>query len=68
MLASLVFKLDPFLTAVAVIQASMPTAANVYILATNFKTYIDRTSTTILVTTLIATVTVSAFMVLFTAY
>lgn len=68
MLASLVFKLDPFLTAVAVIQASMPTAANVYILATNFKTYIDRTSTTILVTTLIATITVSAFMVLFTAY
>lgn len=61
-------KLDPFLTAVAVIQASMPTAANVYILATQQNTYVERTSSTILVTTLIATVTVSAFMVLFTAY
>src|SRR5690606_9657281 len=61
-------KLDPFLTAVAVIQASMPTAANVYILATQQNVFVERTSSTILVTTLIATVTVSAFMVLFTAY
>lgn len=68
MLASLVLKLDPFLTAVAVIQASMPTAANVYILASTQNTYVERSSTTILVTTVIATVTVSAFMVLFTAY
>lgn len=68
MLASLVFHLDPFLTAVAVIQASMPTAANVYILASATNTYLARTSTTILVTTALATVTVSAFMVLFTAY
>ncbi len=67
-LASSVFKLDPFLVAVAVIQASMPTAANVYILATTMNTFIERTSSTILVTTVIATVTVSAFMVLFTAY
>lgn len=67
-LASSVFKLDPFLVAVAVIQASMPTAANVYILASTMNTFIERTSTTILVTTIIATVTVSAFMVLFTAY
>jgi len=67
-LAALVFKLDPFLTAVAVIQASMPTAANVYILATAMNTYVARTSTTILVTTSLGTVTVSAFMVLFTAY
>lgn len=68
MLASLVLKLDPFLTAVAVIQASMPTAANVYILASTQNTYVERSSSTILVTTVIATVTVSAFMVLFTAY
>lgn len=67
-LAAYVLELDPFLTAVAVIQASMPTAANVYILATAFNIYVERTSSTILVTTLIATVTVSAFMVLFTAY
>lgn len=68
MLAAYVLKLDPFLTAVAVIQASMPTAANVYILATQQNTYVQRASSTILVTTVIATVTVSAFMVLFTAY
>lgn len=67
-LAAYVLKLDAFLTAVAVIQASMPTAANVYILATATNTYVQRTSSTILVTTMIATVTVSAFMVLFTAY
>lgn len=68
MLSSLVLNLDPFLTAVAVIQASMPTAANVYILASAQNTYVERTSSTILVTTVLATVTVSAFMVLFTAY
>ncbi len=68
MLASLVLKLDPFLTAVAVIQASMPTAANVYILASTQNVYVERSSSTILVTTVIATITVSAFMVLFTAY
>jgi predicted permease len=68
MLAAHVLKLDAFLTAVAVIQASMPTAANVYILATQQNTYVQRASSTILVTTVIATVTVSAFMVLFTAY
>jgi malonate transporter len=68
MLSAYVLKLDPFLTAVAVIQASMPTAANVYILATAQNTFVERTSSTILVTTIIATVTVSAFMVLFTAY
>lgn len=67
-MAAYLLQLDPFLTAVAVIQASMPTAANVYILATQQNTYVERTSSTILVTTLIATVTVSAFMVLFTAY
>lgn len=68
MLAAYVLKLDAFLTAVAVIQASMPTAANVYILATQQNTYVQRASSTILVTTVIATITVSAFMVLFTAY
>lgn len=68
MLAAYVVELDPFLTAVAVIQASMPTAANVYILATAQNVFVERTSSTILVTTAIATVTVSAFMVLFTAY
>ncbi|HEX6957611.1 MAG TPA: AEC family transporter [Ferrovibrio sp.] len=68
MLSAYVLELDPFLTAIAVIQASMPTAANVYILATAQKTYVERTSSTILVTTILATVTVSAFMVLFTAY
>jgi len=67
-LAAYALELDPFLTAVAVIQASMPTAANVYIVATAFNVYVERTSSTILVTTVIATVTVSAFMVLFTAY
>lgn len=67
-LSAHVLKLDPFLTAVAVIQAAMPTAANVYILATAQNTYVQRTSSTILLTTMIATVTVSAFMVLFTAY
>ncbi|WP_370156843.1 AEC family transporter [Ferrovibrio sp.] len=68
MLAVYVLHLDPFLTAVAVIQASMPTAANVYILATTQNVFVERTSSTILVSTAIATVTVSAFMVLFTAY
>ena len=68
MLAAYVLKLSPFLTAVAVIQASMPTAANVYILATTYNTFVERTSSAILVSTVVATVTVSAFMVLFTAY
>src|SRR3546814_13425624 len=45
MLAAWVLKLDPFLTAVAVIQASMPTAANVYILATTYHTFVERTRT-----------------------
>jgi predicted permease len=57
--------LDPLLLAVAVVEASLPIAANVYIMARAYGIYVERTSAAILASTICAVVTVSAVLALF---
>jgi len=57
--ALLVFHLPPLWAAVAIVQSSLPTAANVYVLAQRYQIHAGQISTTILVSTLFAVVTVS---------
>ncbi|MGQ3030556.1 MAG: AEC family transporter, partial [Ferrovibrionaceae bacterium] len=54
--------LDPFFLGIAVIEASLPIAANVFIMARAYDTYVDRTSAAVLVSTVLAVVTVSCFI------
>jgi predicted permease len=54
--------LDPFLTAVVVVEASLPIAANVFIMARAYDTYVERASSAILVSTIVAVFTVSGLL------
>jgi malonate transporter len=56
--------LDPLLRAVAVVEASLPVAANVFIMARAYNVYVERTSSAILVSTVCGVVTVSAVLAL----
>lgn len=56
--------MEPDLAAIAVIDAALPIAANVYIMASAYNVYVDRASTAILVSTLISMFTVSALILL----
>jgi malonate transporter len=56
------FDVDPLWATVAVLGASLPVAANVFIIARQYDTYVDRTSSAILVSTAISVVTVSALL------
>ncbi len=61
-LGAMVLDLDPFFLGIAVIEASLPIAANVFIMARAYDTYVDRTSAAVLVSTILAVVTVSCFI------
>jgi predicted permease len=56
------FDVDPLWATVAVLGASLPVAANVFIIAKQYDTYVDRTSSAVLVSTTISVVTVSALL------
>jgi malonate transporter len=56
------FDLDPLWATVAVLGASLPVAANVFIIARQYDTYVDRTSSAVLVSTIISVVTVSTLL------
>ena len=56
------FDVDPLWASVAILGASLPVAANVFIVARQYDTYVDRTSSAILVSTAISVVTVSALL------
>ncbi|MBL0929609.1 MAG: AEC family transporter [Alphaproteobacteria bacterium] len=60
-----VFGLDPFLTAAAVILASLPSAALCFVLAQQYKLYVERASAAILVSTVLSVVTISFLMIRF---
>jgi malonate transporter and related proteins len=60
------FPLDPLGRAAALLAAALPTASNVYIVAQHYGIYVDRTSTTVLVSTALALVTVSVLLALLT--
>jgi malonate transporter and related proteins len=53
---------DPLWATVAILGASLPVAANVFIVAKQYDTYVDRTSSAILVSTIVSVVTVSALL------
>lgn len=60
------FGVNALWSQVAIIGASLPVAANVFILARQYDTYVDRTSGAILVSTIVSVVTVSVLLILLT--
>ncbi|MBA2374689.1 MAG: AEC family transporter [Rubrobacter sp.] len=58
------FGVNPLWTKVAILGASLPVAANVFILARQYDEYVDRTSGAILVSTIVSVITVSALLIL----
>ncbi|MGF7161481.1 hypothetical protein FHS85_003116 [Rhodoligotrophos appendicifer] len=61
---STVVGLDPVWLYVAILMASLPTAANVFILATQYRLYVEGTSSAILVTTILTALTVPVLLYL----
>ena len=57
---ALLLGLPPFLTGIAVMQAAMPIAANVFIMAQGYEVYVRRSSSAILISTFAAVITLSA--------
>jgi predicted permease len=53
------FPMDPFWTASAIILAALPTGALTFVVATQYRIYIERTSAAILVSTVVSVVTLS---------
>jgi malonate transporter and related proteins len=60
-----VFGLPPFAAGMAVVLASLPTAALCFVLAQQYKLYVERASATILVSTVLSAGTISAVMILY---
>ena len=56
------FDVDPLWASVAVLGAALPVAANVFIVARQYDTYVERVSSAILVSTAISVVTVSGLL------
>lgn len=56
--------LDPMWLHVALLMAALPTAANVFVLATQYRTYVEGASSTILVTTIMAAATIPVLLYL----
>ena len=56
------FDVDPLWATVAILGASLPVAANVFILAKQYDTYVERTSSAILVSTVASVITVSTLL------
>jgi malonate transporter and related proteins len=56
------FDVDPLWATVAILAASLPVAANVFIVAKQYDTYVERASSAILVSTIVSVVTVSALL------
>jgi malonate transporter and related proteins len=56
------FDVDPLWATVAILGAALPVAANVFIVAKQYDTYVERVSSAILVSTAISVFTVSALL------
>jgi malonate transporter len=56
------FDVDPLWATVAILGAALPIAANVFIVAKQYDTYVERISSAILVSTAISVITVSALL------
>ncbi|MGB3683055.1 MAG: AEC family transporter [Rubrobacteraceae bacterium] len=57
-----VFTIDPLWATVAILGASLPVAANVFILARQYDTHLERASSAILLSTMISVITVSTLL------
>lgn len=64
LLLSLVGGFDPVWVYTAVLMASLPTALNAFVMANQYRSYVQQASSTILVTTIASVVTVTALMYL----
>jgi len=62
MMVTYVLPLRPLWAGVAVIEAALPTAANVFVLAERYDRYVDRASGVVFVSTLVSVITVSALL------
>ena len=58
-LAFHLFEMDPLWAKAAVIQAALPIGALVFVLASRYDVYVQRASSSILITTLLSVVTLS---------
>lgn len=58
-----IFTVDPLWSTVAILGASLPVAANVFIVARQYDTYLERASSAILLSTLVSMITVSILLV-----
>jgi malonate transporter len=56
------FDVDPLWASVAILGAALPVAANVFIVAKQYDTYVERISSAILISTAISVVTVSTLL------
>ena len=64
-LAMTIFPMEPFWVASAVILAALPTGALVFVIAKTYDVYVDRTSSAIIVSTVISVITVSALIAIY---
>jgi predicted permease len=63
-----VFQLRPLWSRVAVVEAALPTAANVFVLAQRYDLWVERASAVVFVATLVSVVTVSAILAVATLW
>lgn len=59
-----IFDVDPLWATTATLAAALPVAANVFIVARQYDTYVERVSGAILVSTTVSVITVSALLVI----
>lgn len=59
------FPMDPFWAASAIILAALPTGALTFVLAQRYDTYIDGSAATILVSTLVSAITLTALLAVY---
>jgi predicted permease len=64
-LAVAVFDLDPLWVVIGVLMAALPTGAGSFVLAQTYQVYVQRTSSAILLSTVLSVLTLSVFFVLF---
>lgn len=62
-LALFVLRLDPYLAGIVILEASLPIGANVFVMARAYDVYAARSSSAILLSTLLSVVTVSTLLI-----
>ncbi len=64
-LALWVFDLEPFWAASAILLAALPTGALTFVVASRYGIHVERTSSAILVSTILSVITVSALLAVY---